>query len=151
MSRARSLADVVPLAAAEPDGLLITTDGTYVRLIGCAQPLQPLRGGREHRDAIREQLAALAARVPAGQRLQVVVEAERIDPDSALAGDWRAVDAAAESAARDGDSERGVAIRRLGFGLEQTVRPAPPLSRPPSCAGRWSRPGDRRARAYGSR
>jgi hypothetical protein len=122
MSRARTLADVVPLAAAEPDGLLITTDGAYVRLIECAQPLQPMRGGREHREAIRKQLEALAARVPVRQRLQVVVEAEPVDPDSALAADWREVDAAVDAASRDGDVQRGVAMRRLGFGLEQTVR-----------------------------
>ena len=79
----------VPLAAVEPDGLLITTDGAYVRLLECVQPLQPLRGGREHREAIRDQLAALAARIPAGQSLQVVVEAEPLDVDAALADDWQ--------------------------------------------------------------
>jgi hypothetical protein len=122
MTRARNLADALPIAAVEPDGLLITTDGAYVRLIDCKQTLQPLRGGRQHREGIREQLGSLAARVPAGHRLQVVVESELVDAGSALARDWDEIAAAARAAERDGDHERVAAMRRLGYGLEQTIR-----------------------------
>ena len=34
-SRTGSLADVLPVALVEPDGLIITTDGRYVRLLEC--------------------------------------------------------------------------------------------------------------------
>jgi hypothetical protein len=122
MTRARTLAAALPLAAVEPDGLVITTEGAYVRLIECLQPLQPLRGGREHREAIRERLAALAARVPAGQALQVIIEAEPLDADAALTRDWQEIEAAAAAA----EPEAGEAMRRLGYGLEQTVRRSAP-------------------------
>lgn len=42
----RSLGDVLPLTACEPDGLLVLSDGAYVRLIALEQVLQPLRGAR---------------------------------------------------------------------------------------------------------
>ena len=73
----RSLGDLLPLAAVEPDGLIVTSDARYLRLLECARLLQPLRGGRAHRD----QLATLAARLPAHQGIQVVVEAEPLDVD----------------------------------------------------------------------
>jgi hypothetical protein len=95
--RQRSLAALLSLAAVEPDGLIVTTDARYVRLLECARPLQPLRGGRAHREAIREQLASLAARLipgpPAVQRtfdvagvseqLPFVNVPRRVTPDAA--------------------------------------------------------------------
>lgn len=122
MSRARSIADALSLAAVEPDGLIVTSDGAYVRLLSCRQPLQPLRGGCEHRDGIREQLAAIAGRIPAGQRLQVLVEAEPIQADRELATDWSEIGAAAAAIERQAHPARAAAMRRLGYGLEQTIR-----------------------------
>jgi hypothetical protein len=122
MTRTRSLADVLPVAAIEPDGLLMSTGGRYVRLLECTQPLQPQRGGQEHRDTIRSQLATLAARIPAGQAIQVVVDAEPLDIDRELAPDWAAIDTASDLARRREDAARAEAMRRLGYGLEQTIR-----------------------------
>ena len=126
MTRTRTLADLLPIAAVEPDGLLITTGCRYVRLLECTQPLQPQRGGREHRDTIRSQLATLAARIPAGQAIQVVVDAEPLDVDHELRADWAAIDTAALAARRSGDAPRAEAMRRLGYGLEQTIRHSAP-------------------------
>lgn len=122
MRRSRTLEALVPLAAAEPDGLLITTDGAYVRLLEAREVLQPLRGGRDHRDGIRDRLGALVGRIPAGQSLEVVVEAEPLDADRTLTDDWREVQTAADAAAAQGDNALSEAMRRFGFGLEQTVR-----------------------------
>ena len=62
MSRApRTLEAVLPVAAAEPDGLLVTASGDYVRLLDCGNLLQPQAGGRAHREQIRERLGVLAA------------------------------------------------------------------------------------------
>jgi len=121
--RARSLGELVPLAAAEPDGLLITSAGAYVRLLELGRVLQPLAGGPGHREWIRERLGALAAALPAGQRLQLVVEAEPLDPARALARDWTEIHAATSHLA---DERLGAAMRRLGYGLEQTVRSSAP-------------------------
>jgi hypothetical protein len=126
-ARARTLGDVIPLAAVEPDGLLITSDGGYVRLLDCPGPLQPLRAGREHRDSIRRQLAALAGRVPPGHSLQVVIEADELDVDAELAADWQQINAAAARTEQHGERERAAAMRRLGFGLEQTLRRSAPV------------------------
>jgi hypothetical protein len=123
----RTLADVVPLAATEPDGLMVTTDGTYVRLLECADVLQPQAGGPAHREQIRRRLAALAARIPAGQGAQVIVEAEPLDADTALESDRRQTDAAVAAAHRRGEAELAGALRRLGYGLEQTIRRSAPL------------------------
>ncbi len=125
MSRARSIADLVPLAACEPDGLLVLSDGSYVRLIALTQVLQPLRG-RQHRDFIRERLSALCARIPAHQGLQVTVEADPLDVDHALQADWSETNLAAAAAARGEDPAAAEAMRRLGYGLEQTIRRSAP-------------------------
>src|SRR3954471_23316097 len=101
---------------------MITSDGGYVRLLGCSELLKPRAGGPEHRELLRERLGALAAHLPAGQGLQVLVEAEPLEPELALAPDWEQVDAAIRAAERAGERERGGAMRRLGYGLEQTVR-----------------------------
>ena len=58
----------------------------------------------------------------AGHGLQVVVEAEPLDVDAELARDWQQIDAAAARTEPHGDRERGEAMRRLGYGLEQTLR-----------------------------
>src|SRR4051795_6458318 len=117
--RSRTLADLVPLAAVEPDGLLITSDGGYVRLLGCSELLKPRAGGPEHRELLRERLGTMAAHLPAGQALQVIVEAEPLDPAGTLARDWEQIDAAIATAEAAGELGRAGAMRRLGYGLEQ--------------------------------
>ena len=98
------------------------------------------------------------ARVPAGQRLQVVVEAEPLDVDARARRATGAQIDRRGRAARRGDRERGEAMRRLGYGLEQTD-PAqrPGRRRPPrlrwTVATRWQ-PGRgawRRCRARAAR
>ena len=37
MIGSRSLADLLPLALVEPDGLMVTVDGRYARLLACDQ------------------------------------------------------------------------------------------------------------------
>jgi hypothetical protein len=118
----RSLGEVVPVAAVEPDGLVVTSAGTYVRLLELARAIQPLGGGLARRAWIGERLGGLAAALPAGQRLQVLVEAEPLDPDRVLADDWREISAAADVV----PAARAEAMRRLGYGLEQTVRASAP-------------------------
>jgi hypothetical protein len=125
--RERTFADLLPLAAVEPDGLMITGDGAYVRLLDCRQVLQPLRGGPPHRAAIRQRLGALAARIPAGQAIQILVEAEPLEPRRAMRADWEAIETAALAAERRGQRARAAAMRRLGYGLEQTVRRTAPV------------------------
>src|SRR4051794_10855145 len=113
MRRSRTLDTILPLAAAEPDGLLLLTDGSYVRLLEARQVLQPLRGGRAHREAIREQLAVVAGRLAVGQSIQVVIEATILDADRVLVPDWASITTASTVAARHNE-DLAVAMRRLG-------------------------------------
>jgi len=120
--RRGTISEIVPVAAVEPDGLAITTDGTYVRVLACERVLQPFRGGPGHRDRMRGRLAALCARISPGQSIQIVVSAEPVDPDRALAPDQAEIAAAISRADGAGDPERARALKRLGLGLEQTIR-----------------------------
>src|SRR4051795_7198593 len=104
--RSRTLADLVPLAAVEPDGLLITSDGAYVRLLALEELLKPRAGGPEHRELLRERLGALAAHLPAGQAGQVRGGGEPLDPGRALAGDWAQIESAIAAAEAAGDPAR---------------------------------------------
>lgn len=153
--RSRSLADVIPIAAVEPDGLMVTSDGSYVRLLACRGVLKPRAGGAAHRELLRERLGTLAAHMPAGHGLQVLVEAEPLDPARALAGDWEQIQTAATAADEAGENGRGEAMRRLGFGLEQTVRRSAPhigaVALRWTIAVRWTPPGLARRGRGGAR
>src|SRR3954454_14335730 len=105
-----------------PDGLVVTSAGDYVRSLALERVLQPLAGGPAHRDALRDRLGALGAALPPGQSVQVIVEDEPLDAARALARDWREITSAAGGADGAGD-----ALRRLGYGLEQSVRASAPI------------------------
>ncbi|RKQ92970.1 hypothetical protein C8N24_2827 [Solirubrobacter pauli] len=122
MTRTRTLGDVLPIAAIEPDGLMVTSEATYVRLLECQDVLHPRAGGASHREALRDRLSRLAARLPSGQGLQVIVEAEPVEPDTALERDWNEIRAATSSV----DADRRMAMERLGYALEQTLRRSAP-------------------------
>ncbi|MDA0167166.1 hypothetical protein OM076_43300 [Solirubrobacter ginsenosidimutans] len=113
----------MPIAAVEPDGLMVTSRREYVRLLRLPRVLQPLAGGRGHREQLRDRLAAIASGLPAGERLQVVVSAEPLDAERALARDWREI----TTSTRDCDASTQEAMRRLGYGLEQSVRASGPV------------------------
>ncbi|MDA0139426.1 VirB4 family type IV secretion system protein [Solirubrobacter deserti] len=127
-----------------------------MRLLSCRQLLKPRAGGPAHRELLRERLGALAAHLPAGHGLQVLVEAEPLDPTRTLARDWEHVELAAADAQTHGDEERARAMRRLALGLEQTVRRSAPAVQAAALrwtiAVRWSPTGlPRRRRGRGVR
>ena len=121
--RLDTLARVLPLAAIEPDGLAITSDGTYVRVIECEHVLQPWRGDLDHRLRLRERLKQLITRIPDRQALQLIVEAEPLEPRRALTQDWLEIRAAMAARRRGGADPAAIeAMENFGYGLEQTVR-----------------------------
>ncbi len=121
--RVGDLARMLPLAALEPDGLAITSDGTYVRVIEADHVLQPWRGNVEHRERLRERLRQLITRIPDRQSLQFIVEAEPLDPRRALTQDWLEIRAAMAAERREGAEQPAIeAMENFGYGLEQTVR-----------------------------
>ena len=121
--RLGTLARVLPLAAIEPDGLAITSEGTYVRVIECEHVLQPWRGDLDHRLRLRERLKQLITRIPDRQALQVIVEAEPLEPRRALTQDWLEIRAAMAGRRHAGADPAAIeAMENFGYGLEQTVR-----------------------------
>ena len=114
---------MLPLAAIEPDGLAITSDGTYVRVIEADHVLQPWRGDIDHRLRLRERLKQLITRIPDRQALQFIVEAEPLDPRRALTQDWLEIRAAMAARRREGADGAAIeAMENFGYALEQTVR-----------------------------
>ena len=114
---------MLPLAAIEPDGLAITSDGTYVRVIEADHVLQPWRGDIDHRAAAARALKQLITRIPDRQALQFIVEAEPLDPRRALTQDWLEIRAAMAARRREGADAAAIeAMENFGYGLEQTVR-----------------------------
>ena len=139
MSRAsRTLADLVPLAAVEPDGLLVTSDGAL-------RAAARLRGGaaaaRRRARAPRARSATGSARWPrayppgrhAGARRG---RAARPRPRArARTGDE--IDAAARHGGARGEVELAAALRAARrTGSSRRSAAAPPRSPRPGCAGR---------------
>ena len=121
--RVGDLGRVLPLAAIEPDGLAITSEGFYVRVLELEHVLQPWRGDAEHRERLRSRLRQLVMRIPDRQSVQLIAEAEPLDPRRALTQDWLEIRAAMAASQRGGGEEaEREAMENFGYGLEQTIR-----------------------------
>lgn len=120
--RVGDLSRLLPLAAIEPDGLAITRDGTYVRVIEADHVLQPWRGDGDHRERLRKRLRQLITRIPDRQSLQIIVEAQALDAERALTQDWLEINAAAAARRRQaGGIESADAMKNFGYALQQTI------------------------------
>lgn len=112
----------LPLAAVEPDGLTVTTAGTYVRTLTIDTPAQPLTAGREGRRRHRQRMAAIAARLKPHQSLQITVQSDPIPVDDVIAHSNDDVQRAARAAEQRGEADLAVAMRRMHAGEAQTLR-----------------------------
>jgi DNA helicase HerA-like ATPase len=120
-SAGRDAALLLGAARIEPDGLLITDSGEYVRYLetGAVNPLvvDPAEGER-----ISAAFAQVAARLPDSQSLQLYVQAAPLRLDELLADEAHRCEQAAGAAHEEGEDARGEAIRGLGAAQEQTIR-----------------------------
>ncbi len=116
-----SAAELLNVGAVEPDGLLITGDGTYVRYLetGAVNPLSMDAGKAER---ISGAFAQIAARLPDRQSLQLHLEATPLDLEELLAHESYRCEQAAGAAEDAGQRARAATIRGLGGAHEQSIR-----------------------------
>jgi hypothetical protein len=112
---------MLPVAAIDPDGLLITEDGAYVRYLQTGA-VNPLVMESEEAERISAAFAQIAARLSDRQSLQLYVQAAPLELEELLADESHRCEQAAGAAQDEGQDDRARAIRRLGVAQEQTLR-----------------------------
>ncbi len=121
MGRQHGAADLLGIAAIEPDGLLVTEQGTYVRYleVGTVNPLAVVQAEGQQ---ISAAFGQVAARLPDRQSLQLYVQGTPLDVEALLAEETYRCERAAGAAEDAGEHDRATAIRRLGIAQEQSIR-----------------------------
>ena len=80
MRRVGSLGALLPVALVEPDGLIVTTEGSYVRLIECERVPNTITADRAALKLIEDAFAHLCRLIPDRQSL-VIYAQTRPGPD----------------------------------------------------------------------
>jgi hypothetical protein len=120
-NRAGSLGEVLPISLVEPDGLIVTTDSRYVRLLECVRVPNPISADNTQLALLERAYRELCRAIPDGQSLSIYSQTDRIIREEALAEDRDRVDTACEHDLAHGHGDLAVARRRLLAGLKQTV------------------------------
>jgi len=121
MGRKRCVADLLGVAAIEPDGLLVREDATYVRYLEVGA-VNPLVLDQAEGERISAAFAQIAARLPDRQSIQLYVQGTALELEEILADETHRCEQAAGAAQDIGEHERAKAIRRLGIAQEQSIR-----------------------------
>jgi hypothetical protein len=116
-----SAADLLRVAAIEPDGLLVGQDGVYVRYLEVGS-VNPLVLDPQECERISGAFAQVAARLEGGQCLQLYAQSTPLDLEELLARETQRGERAAGAAEDAGEMERATAIRRLGVAQEVSLR-----------------------------
>ena len=136
LGRPGSLGSVLPVSLVEPDGLIITTDGRYVRLLELDRVPNPISADDAQLKLLERAYRELCRAIPDRQTLSIYSQTDRIIRDEALAEDRDRVEAACEHDAANGHHDLADARRRLLAGLKQTVVRAAGAEQP-GVAARW--------------
>jgi hypothetical protein len=120
-SERRSAADLLGVAAIDPDGLLITDEGVYVRYLQTGA-VNPLVMESEQAERVSAAFAQIAARLPDRQSLQLYLQAAPLELEELLADESHRCEQAAGATQDAGEIERAKAVRRLGVAQEQSIR-----------------------------
>jgi hypothetical protein len=134
--RAGSLGSVLPISLVEPDGLIITTDGCYVRLLECDRVPNPISADDTQLAFLERAYRELCRTIPDGQSISIYSQTDRIIRREALAEDRDRVHAACAHDLARGQEDLAIARRRLLAGLNQTVVRAAGAEQP-GVAARW--------------
>ena len=86
-ARTGSLGELLPLAAVEPDGLLVTTAGRYVRLIECQRVPNAITADESRLQVLERAFRELCRAIPDRQSLVIYAQTDPIPIDDALAED----------------------------------------------------------------
>jgi hypothetical protein len=136
-SRIGSLADVLPVAVVEPDGLIITTDGRYVRLIECDRVPNTITADPSDLSRIGDAFTQLCRIIPDRQSLMILAQTDPVAIDDALEPDKQATHTAAEQDRRDGNTQLAAARELLFAATRQTVIAAAGAEQPAVLARWW--------------
>ena len=135
-ARTGSLGELLPIAAVEPDGLLITTEGRYVRVIECQRVPNTITADHSRLQILERAFRELCRAIPDRQSLVIYAQTDPIPIDEAFAEDRARVQAACEQDMSAGRGELAATRRRFLAGLKQTVISAAGAEQP-AVAARW--------------
>ncbi|MHB8657715.1 MAG: hypothetical protein ACYC91_07125 [Solirubrobacteraceae bacterium] len=134
--RTGSLGRVLPIDLVEPDGLVVTADGRYVRLIECERMPNAITADAGAQSRIERSFAEICRAVPDGQSISVYAQTDPIPVDEALADDADRVALAARQDRHAGRHDLAEIRGRLLTAQRQSVVHAAG-SEQPAVAARW--------------
>ncbi len=136
MSRVGSLGSVLPVALVEPDGLLVTTDGRYVRLLECERVPNTITADGGALAQVERAFADVCRLIGDRQSLVIYAQTDPVPIDDALLCDREATAIAVGQDRRDELLELASARERLLAATEQTVIAAAGAEQP-AVSARW--------------
>jgi hypothetical protein len=119
--RAGSIARILPIDLIEPDGLVVTADGRYVRLIECERMPNAITADAGAQARIERCFAEICRAIPDGGSIGVYAQTDPIPVDEALAEDKRRVALAACQDRQAGRVELAETRGRLLTAQRQSV------------------------------
>jgi len=135
-ARTGSLGRLLPVDVVEPDGLIITLDGHYVRLIECERMPNAITADDGAQTRIERGFAEICRGIPDRQALAIYAQTDPIPVAEALAEDRRRVQIACGHDRRHGREDLAQARCRLLSAQTQSVVHAAG-SEQPAVAARW--------------
>ena len=135
-TRVGSLGELLPVAVVEPDGLMVTTDGRYVRVIECDRVPNTITADPAALARIEAAFAQLCQTIGDRQSLMILAQTDPVPITDALASDHQATQVAAAHDHAAGQPDLARARRRLLAATEQTVGAAADAEQP-AVAMRW--------------
>ena len=120
--RGEDPAALLGLAAVGEDGVAIRSDGTLLRYLDVAAPVNPLVADEQSNEQVADALGGVLARLDRGQGLQFYVQARPLAVSELLAEEAQAVALAASSARHEGHDDLAGAMRRLGGTVEESLK-----------------------------
>jgi hypothetical protein len=131
-----SLGALIPLAAVEPDGLLVTTTGRWVRLLEAQRVPNTITADEARLGRIEKAFVDACRAIPDHGSLSVYAQTDPVPVEEALALDRERVEQAARGDRAIGRPELASMRRRFFTGLRQTVIAAAGADQP-AVATRW--------------
>jgi hypothetical protein len=137
--RVGAIGALIDIAALEPDGLIVTADGTYVRVIDCEFVPNPISADPSEIAAIERGWERLFAAIPDHQGLSLYAQTDPIAIDDAMAEDEdRVARAIADDLAADPPREDLARTRRRFLQAQrQSVSTAASAEQPAVQARYW--------------
>ncbi|MGI8559712.1 MAG: VirB4 family type IV secretion system protein [Solirubrobacteraceae bacterium] len=135
-TRTGSLGRLLPVDLVEPDGLLVTSDRRYVRLIECERMPNAITADASAQAKLERAFGEICRGIPDRQALSIYAQTDPIPVEEALAEDHRRVELAVAHDRRRGQEDLAQARRWLLSAQQQSVVHAAG-SEQPAVAARW--------------